>query len=135
MMGTDIMAGNIEASFQNFGTVVPYIRSGKMKALAVTSRERMPQLPNVPTMIESGLSDFDVTSWQALVAPKGTPREIVAKLQADIARGLRSSDVAQRFKDQGFEIVANTPEQFTAYQASEFARWAKLIQSRNIKAD
>ena len=63
---TDIMAGNIEASFQNFGTVVPYIKAGKMKALAVTSKERMPQLPNVPTMLESGLKDFDVTSWQAV---------------------------------------------------------------------
>jgi tripartite-type tricarboxylate transporter receptor subunit TctC len=131
----DIMAGNIEASFQNFGTVVPYIRSGKMKALAVTSRERMPQLPNVPTMIESGLPDFDVTSWQALVAPKGTPREIVAKLQADIAKGLRSADVSQRFKDQGFEIVANTPEQASAFFKSEIDRWAVVVKASGATVD
>ncbi|NDE93621.1 MAG: tripartite tricarboxylate transporter substrate binding protein, partial [Betaproteobacteria bacterium] len=80
----DIMAGQIEASFQNFGTVVPLIRAGKMKALAVTSAERMPQLPNVPTMIESGIAGFEVTSWQAVAAPKGIPKEILAKLHADI---------------------------------------------------
>ena len=131
----DIMAGNIEASFQNFGTVVPYIRSGKMKALAVTSRERMPQLPNVPTMIESGLADFDVTSWQALVAPKGTPRDIVNKLQADIARGLRSPDVSQRFKDQGFEIVGNTPEQATAFFKAEIDRWAVVVKASGATVD
>ena len=131
----DIMAGNIEASFQNFGTVVPYIRSGKMQALAVTSRERMPQLPQVPTMIESGLADFDVTSWQALVAPKGTPREIVMKLQADIARGLRSADVAQRFKDQGFEIVANTPEQASAFFKSEIDRWSVVVKASGATVD
>ncbi|NBO05111.1 MAG: tripartite tricarboxylate transporter substrate binding protein, partial [Betaproteobacteria bacterium] len=83
----DIMAGQIEASFQNFGTVVPLIRAGKMKALAVTSAERMPQLPNVPTMIESGIAGFEVTSWQAVAAPKGIPKEILAKLHADITKG------------------------------------------------
>ncbi|NBP35874.1 MAG: tripartite tricarboxylate transporter substrate binding protein, partial [Betaproteobacteria bacterium] len=82
----DIMAGQIEASFQNFGTVVPLIRAGKMKALAVTSAERMPQLPNVPTMIESGIAGFEVTSWQAVAAPKGIPKEILAKLHADITK-------------------------------------------------
>ncbi|NDE46268.1 MAG: tripartite tricarboxylate transporter substrate binding protein, partial [Betaproteobacteria bacterium] len=84
----DIMAGQIEASFQNFGTVVPLIRAGKMKALAVTSAERMPQLPNVPTMIESGIAGFEVTSWQAVAAPKGIPKEILAKLHADITKGM-----------------------------------------------
>jgi tripartite-type tricarboxylate transporter receptor subunit TctC len=131
----DIMAGNIEASFQNFGTVVPYIRSGKMKALAVTSRERMPQLPNVPTVIESGLPNFDVTSWQAVVAPKGTPRDIVAKLQADIAKGLRSTEISQRFKDQGFEVVANTPEQASAFFKSEIDRWAVVVKASGATVD
>ena len=132
---TDIMAGIIEASFQNFGTVVPYIRAGKMKALAVTSAQRMPQFPNVPTMIESGLAGFDVTSWQALAAPKGTPKDIINKLQADIARGFRAADLTQRFTDQGFEIVVNTPEQASAFFKSEIERWAKVVKASGAQVD
>ena len=132
---TDIMAGNIEASFQNFGTVVPYIRAGKMKALAVTSKERMPQLPDVPTMLESGLKDFDVTSWQAVAVPKGTPKEIVAKLQADIAKGFRSADMMQRFNNLGFEVVVNTPTEASAFFKSEIDRWAAVVKASGATVD
>jgi tripartite-type tricarboxylate transporter receptor subunit TctC len=132
---TDIMAGQIEASFQNFGTVVPYIKAGKMKALAVTSKERMQQLPNVPTVIESGLAGFEVTSWQAVAAPKGTPKEIVAKLQADITKGFRAADLTQRFTEQGFEIVVNTPEQASAYFKQEIDRWAKVVKASGATVD
>ena len=131
----DIMAGNIEASFQNFGTVVPYIKAGKMKALAVTSATRMPQFPNLPTMIESGLPGFDVTSWQAVAAPRGTPKEIVAKLQADIAKGFHAADITQRFTDQGFEIVVNTPEQASAFFKAEIERWAKVVKASGATVD
>ncbi len=131
----DIMAGTIEASFQNFGTVVPYISAGKMKALAVTSKERMPQMPNLPTAIESGLAGFEVTSWQAVAAPKGTPREIVNKLHADIARGLRAPELAQRFSAQGFEIVVNTPEQASAFFKEEIERWAKVVKASGAAVD
>ncbi len=132
---TDIMAGQIEASFQNFGTVVPYIRAGKMKALAVTSKARMPQLPDVPTVIESGLSGFEVTSWQAVAAPKGTPKDIIAKLQADIAKGLRSADISKRFADQGFDIVVNTPEQASAFFKTEIDRWAAVVKASGAAVD
>ena len=131
----DIMAGTIEASFQNFGTVLQFIRAGKMKALAVTSSRRMPQLPNVPTMIESGLAGFEVTSWQAVAAPKGTPREIVSKLNADIAKGFRSLDLAQRFTDQGFEIVVGSPEQTTAFFKEEIERWATVVKASGAQVD
>ena len=132
---TDIMAGQIEASFQNFGTVVPYIRAGKMKALAVTSKARMPQLPDVPTVIESGLAGFEVTSWQAVAAPKGTPREIIAKLHGDIAKGLRAADISKRFGDQGFDIVANTPEQAGAFFKTEIDRWATVVKASGAQVD
>lgn len=132
---TDIMAGNIEASFQNFGTVVPFIRAGKMKALAVTSAARMPQLPNVPTVIESGLKGFEVTSWQAVAAPKGVPRDILAKLNADIVRGLRAADLSQRFADQGFEIVADSPDQASAFFRSEIERWGKVVKASGATVD
>ncbi len=132
---TDIMAGVIEASFQNFGTVVPYIRAGKMKALAVTSAQRMPQFPNVPTMIESGLAGFDVTSWQAFAAPKGTPKDIINKLQADLARGFRAADLTQRFTDQGFEIVVGTPEQASVFFKDEIERWARVVKASGAQVD
>ena len=132
---TDIMAGNIEASFQNFGTVVPYIRAGKMKALAVTSKNRMPQLPQVPTMIESGLADFDVTSWQAFAAPKGTPKDIIAKLHADMAKGLRSAELTQRFNAQGFDIVANTPAEASAFFKQEIDRWTAVVKQSGATVD
>ncbi len=132
---TDIMAGNIEASFQNFGTVVPYIRAGKMKALAVTSKERMPQLPEVPTLLESGLKDFDVTSWQAVAVPKGTPKDIVAKLQADIAKGFRLADMMQRFNNLGFEVVVNTPTEASAFFKSEIDRWAAVVKASGATVD
>lgn len=132
---TDIMAGQIEASFQNFGTVVPYIRAGKMKALAVTSKDRMPQLPNVPTVIESGLAGFEVTSWQAVAAPKGTPKDIINKLQADIAKGFRAADLTQRFADQGFDIVVNSPEQTSAFFKVEIERWAKVVKASGATID
>lgn len=132
---TDIMAGNIEASFQNFGTVVPYIRAGKMKALAVTSAARMPQLPNVPTMIESGIAGFDVTSWQAVAAPRGTPKDIINKLHADIARGFRAPDLSQRFADQGFESVLGTPEQTAVFFKAEIERWARVVAASGAQVD
>ncbi len=132
---TDIMAGNIEASFQNFGTVVPYIKAGRMKALGVTSRQRMPQLPDVPTLIENGLKDFDVTSWQAVAAPKGTPPEIVRKLQSDIARGLNAPDMLQRFNGLGFEVVTNSPAEAQAFFKSEIDRWSAVVKASGATVD
>ena len=131
----DIMAGTIEASFQNFGTVVPYIRAGKMKAIAVTSRTRMPQLPNVPTLVESGLAGFEVFSWQAAAAPKGTPKEIIAKLHADIARGFKAPDLVKRFDDQGFDIVTNTPAEAGAFFKAEIDRWASVVKTSGAQVD
>jgi len=132
---TDIMANQVDFSFQNMGAVTNYIRAGKMKALAVTSAERMPQLPNVPTVIENGLPGFEVTSWQAVAAPKGVPKEILAKLHADITKGMRSPEVVQRFTDQGFELVLNTPEQTTSFFASEIERWAKVVKISGATVD
>ncbi len=132
---TDIMAGNIEASFQNFGTVVPYIKAGRMKALGVTSRQRMPQLPDVPTLIESGMKDFDVTSWQAVAAPKGTPPEVIRKLHADISRGLNAPDMTQRFNGLGFEVVTNTPVEAQAFFRAEIERWTAVVKASGATVD
>jgi tripartite-type tricarboxylate transporter receptor subunit TctC len=131
----DILGGQVNASFQNINAVVPHVKSGKLRALAITSTTRSPQLPDVPTLAESGIKGVDVYSWQAVAAPKGLPADIKARLHAALVAAVNAPDVKTRLLDLGFEIVANTPEQFTAFQASEFARWKQLIESRKITAD
>ena len=132
---TDLLGGQVDAAFMNINVVMQHIMSGKMRALAITSVKRSPLLSSVPTLEESGIKDANVNSWQAVAAPKGLPADLKAKLHAAIVAGLNDPQLKAKLLDQGFEIVANTPEQFTAIQASEFARWKKLIQARNIKAD
>jgi tripartite-type tricarboxylate transporter receptor subunit TctC len=132
---TDLLGGQVDASFMNINVVTQHVASGKMRALAITSAKRSPLLPNVPTLEESGIKEANVYSWQGVAAPKGLPADLKAKLHSAIVAGLNDPQLKTKLLEQGFELVANTPEQFTAYQASEFARWKKLIQSRNIKAD
>jgi tripartite-type tricarboxylate transporter receptor subunit TctC len=114
---------------------MPQILAGKLRPLVITSEKRSPLLPNVPTMEESGIKGANVQSWQAVAGPKGLPADVKRKLQAAIAAVLNDPSVKPKLQELGFEIVANTPEQFAAFQASEYARWGKLITSRNIKAD
>ena len=132
---TDLLGGQVDSSFMNINTAMPQILSGKLRALAITSAKRSPLLPNVPSLQELGIKEANVYSWQAIAAPKGLPADIKAKLHAAIVASLNDPQVKPKLLELGFEIVANTPEQFTAYQAAEFARWKKLIDTRNIKAD
>ena len=132
---TDLLGSQVDSSFMNINTAMLQIQAGKLRALAITSEKRSALLPNVPTLDESGIKGADVYSWQAIAAPKGTPADIKRKLQIAIAAVLNDPAVKPKLLELGFEIVANTPEQFAAFQASEYARWGKLIASRNIKAD
>ncbi|MCX7961219.1 MAG: tripartite tricarboxylate transporter substrate binding protein, partial [Burkholderiales bacterium] len=132
---TDLMGGQVDFSFQNLGAVTTYIRGGRMKALAVTARERHPQLPNVPTAAEAGFPDLVVTSWQAVAAPAKTPAPIVARLNEAVVRALRSPDVRERMQQIGFDVVASTPEEFAAFMKAEIERWAKVVERGNIKPD
>jgi tripartite-type tricarboxylate transporter receptor subunit TctC len=132
---TDLLGAQVDSSFMNINTAMPQILAGKLRALSITSAKRSPLLPNVPTLEELGIKDANVYSWQAIAAPKGLPADIKAKLHAAIVAGLNDPQVKPKLLELGFEIVANTPEQFTAYQAAEFVRWKKLIETRNIKAD
>ena len=131
----DLLGSQVDGSFMNINTAMPQIQAGKLRALSITSVKRSPLLPNVPSLEELGIKEANVYSWQAVAAPKGLPADIKAKLHAAIVAGLNDPQVKTKLLELGFEIVGNTPEQFTAFQASEFARWKKLIQSRNIKAD
>ena len=132
---TDLLGAQVDSSFMNVNTAMPQILAGKLRALSITSAKRSPLLPNVPTLEEIGVKEANVYSWQAIAAPRGLPADIKGKLHAAIVAGLNDPQVKAKLLDLGFEIVANTPEQFTAYQAAEFARWKKLIESRKITAD
>jgi len=132
---TDIMGKQIDISFQNLGAVTNYIRAGKMKALAVTAASRNPQIPGVPTTIESGFADLVVTSWQAAAAPAKTPREVVMKLNDAMVRTLRSPEVRERMMQIGFDVVAGTPEEFGQFMKAEVERWTKAVERGGIKAE
>jgi tripartite-type tricarboxylate transporter receptor subunit TctC len=132
---TDLLGGQVDSSFMNINTAMPQILAGKLRALSITSAKRSPLLPHVPTLQELGIKDANVYSWQAIAAPRGLSADIKAKLYTTIAAALNDPQIKPKLLELGFEIVANTPEQFTAFQAAEFARWKKLIETRNIKAD
>jgi len=132
---TDLLGGQVDASFQNVNAVVQNIKAGKLNALAVTGDKRSPVLPDVPTLAEAGVKNVDVYSWQAVVAPKGLPADVRAKAHGAIVAALNDPAVKQQFTDIGLEVVANSPEQFAAFQAREYARWQKVIETGNIKAD
>lgn len=130
-----LLGSQVDSSFMNINTAIPQIKSGKLKALVITSAQRSPLLPDVPTMEEAGIKDANVYSWQAIAAPHGLPADVKAKLHAALVDALKEPDVQSRLKDLGFEIVANSPEEFTRFQATEFERWKNLIETRKISAN
>ena len=132
---SDLLGGQVDAAFQNINAVTQHIHAGKLRALAITGTQRSALLPQVPTLSESGVKDADVYSWQAVAAPRGLPADVKAKLHAAIVAALNDPAVKPKLTDIGFEIVANTPEQFDAFQQREFARWKTVIETRNITAD
>ena len=133
---TDLIAGNMTVMFDNLPSALPHIKSGRLKALAVTSRTRSPALPNVPTIEEAaGLKGFDASSWFGLFAPAGTPRAIVDKVQADVAKALAQPEVRERFVAQGADPGGNTPDQFAAFIRTETDKWTRVVKFSNAKVD
>ena len=131
----DLIAGHVTCSFQNLNAVIGQINAGKLRALAITSTKRSPLLPNVPTLGEAGVSGADVYSWQAMAGPRGLPADVRAKIQGAAAAALKDPAVSKKLTDQGFEIVASTPEEFARFQAAEYARWKKVIETGKITVD
>lgn len=132
---TDLLGGQVDASFQNVNAVVPHIKSGKLKALAVTGAKRSPVLPDVPTMAEAGVKNVEVYSWQAIVAPKGLPPALRTKASEAMVAALNEPAVKQQFTAIGLEVVGNTPAQFAGFQKQEFDRWKKVIETGKITID
>lgn len=131
----DLIGGQVDATFMNINTGLPNFKAGKLKPLAITSTQRSPLLPDVPTLEELGIKGVVVNAWQAVAAPKGLPADVKARLHGALVAALNDAQVKPRLQELGFEIVANTPEQFTAFQAAEFQRWKKVIETGKITAD
>jgi len=131
----DLLGGNVAMSFASMTSSLQFIKAGRLRALAVSSKERSAQLPDVPTMAEAGVPNIIVRDWQGLVAPRGTPKAIVDKLAAETRRILRDPASQERFSTLGLDIIASTPEEFDAAIRSEIQRWAKVVKEANIKAD
>jgi len=132
---TDLLGGHANASFQNINVVLSHIKAGKLKALAVTGSKRSAVLPNVPTLGEAGVKEVDVYSWQGIAAPKGLPKDVKATLHATITGALHDPQIASKLTEQGFEVVASSPEQFAKFQAQELARWREVIINGKITLD
>lgn len=129
---TDLVAGQVSMLFDNAPSSMPFVQSGKLKALAVTSKKRLPNLPNVPTLNEAGVTGYESLSWSGIVAPAGTPNAVVQKLNKAIDRILKTEDVRQRFEALGVEPVGGPPEAFTRQITTEAEKWSKVIKSAGI---
>jgi tripartite-type tricarboxylate transporter receptor subunit TctC len=134
-MLTDLLGGQVDVIFDNTPNVLPHIKTGKMRALAVTGAQRSPLLPNVPTVAEQGYPGFDVSVWYGLVAPAGTPREILAKLNGELNKALQSEDVKKIFAEQGVVPVGGSVEDTKKFFHAQAGIWSKVIRRANIKAD
>jgi tripartite-type tricarboxylate transporter receptor subunit TctC len=131
----DVMGGQVPFMFDTSVVAAPFIEGGKLRALAVTSAKRAAVLPNVPTMAESGVTDYDVVSWQAIFAPAGTPPVIVQRLHTEIAKIIKSAEMQERFAKLGLDPSGMPPAELAKFQASEIAKWAAVIKAGNIKIE
>lgn len=132
---TDLLGGQVESMFDNAPSALPHIKAGKLRALAVTSAQRSPFLPDVPTIAESGYPGFDVQSWFALVAPAGTPKPIIAQLNAALNKALNAPEVRQRMQELAATPEPGTPEKMAAFEVSEVKRWREVVKESGAKAE
>ena len=131
----DVIAGQVQVMFDTTSSAMGHIKAGKLKVLAVTTAQRSSELPNVPTLAEAGVPGFEMSTWYGLYVTNGTPREIVARLQAETARILKLPDIQTRLKGLGGEPGNVSPEQFAAINKAEYERFGKLIKDANIKIE
>jgi tripartite-type tricarboxylate transporter receptor subunit TctC len=131
----DLLGGQVQMMFDNMPVSLPHVKAGKLRALAVTSLTRSAALPDVPTMDEEGLKGFDATSWFGLLAPAGTPKDIVAKLNAASVKALASPEMRERLAAQGAEPMGNTPDQFAVFIKAEIDKWAKIVKASGARID
>jgi tripartite-type tricarboxylate transporter receptor subunit TctC len=130
-----LLAGDTQFMFDNLANAMPQVKAGKLRALAVTTAERSKLAPELPTMAEAGLSGFDISTWFGLLAPAGTPRDVIAKWNAEVVKILNSPDMRERLTAQGAEAAPTTPEQFAAFIQSEIPKYARIVKISGAKVD
>ena len=130
----DLLGGHIPLGFLGLAATTEHIKSGKLRGLAVTQRTRLASLPDVPSAVEAGYPEFEVSDWYGLAAPVGTPPDIIAKINAEFIRVLRLPEVKERLNKAGFETAGSTPENFTGYVKSEYERWGRVVKQAGIEA-
>ncbi len=131
----DLVAGRLALMFGTSPTTLPHVRSGRLRAIAVTGRARSAVMPELPTVAESGLPGYESGSWYGVLAPARTPRNVIVQLSSEIAAALKVTDVRERLKAQGVDPVGNSAEEFAAYIRQEILKWAKVLQAAGVKAD
>ena len=132
---TDLIAGVVESSFAGVTNVLPHLPTGKLRALAVTTAKRAPQLPEVPTLQEAGIAGYDASNWLALLAPAGTPREIVQRLNSEIVKLMALPDVQKALFDAGVQVSLSSPETLTKLMQEESAKWGKVVKDAGIRLE
>ena len=133
---TDLLGGHVQGMVMDLPVLYPSVKSGKLRALAITPAQRSPLLPDVPTVSEQGMPAMQSTNWYAIMAPAKTPRPIVERLHGAITKAAHAPDLKEKFLSGGFEpMTSATPEAYTAFLKQEFARWAKVAKAANIKAE
>lgn len=132
---TDLIGGQVDFNFDQISVALPYVKEGRLRALAVTTAERVPSMPDVPTFAEAGISGMEAATFTGLLAPKGTPPDILHRLSAALTKILADPTIIQRFDDLGAQARASTPEAFTKYLAAEDARWSSIIERAGITAN
>ena len=132
---TDVMGGQASLMFDTMLSAMPFVKSGKLKALAVTSAKRSPAAPDLPTVAESGLPGYETIAWNGIVAPTGTPKEVIARLSAELKRALEMPEVREKFAAQGFAAAWSTPEEFAAFLKAEVDKWAPVVKASGATID
>jgi len=132
---TDLLAGQVSLMFDNIPSSLPHIKAGKLRALATTGAKRDPALPDLPTIAEAGVPGYESGVWFGLMAPAGTPKDIIARINAEAVKGTKSPDFVKRMTDLGYNIIAGTPEQMADMIKAEIARWTPIVKASGAKVD
>ncbi len=131
----DVAAGHVPFYFGNMSSALPQVRAGRVRALAVTSAQRSPAAPEVPTMAEAGVSGCEISEWNALLAPAATPPAVIERLQGDVVKILASDEMKAKFADLGAQTIGSTPTELTAFLRGEMAKWAAVVKAANVKIE
>jgi len=131
----DLIAGRVTLMATSTTAALPHVRAGRLRALGVSTATRVVSLPDIPTIAESGVPGYESASWFGLMAPAGTPKEVIARLHKEVVAILRMPEIRERFAKDGAEVVASSPEEFDAYIRAEAIKWAKVVRSAGIKPE